>query len=132
MDGEIIKEVLLSALQTIIVVSVPILTTYAVKYLNALKLNIQQKSKSEIVDKLVEKAYAYLECAVVETTETYVKSLKQDGNFSVDEQKEAFEKTKQRFEEVVTDEMIDAIKSTTGSYEAWIASMVEQIIAYNK
>lgn len=132
MDWEIIKEALLSALQTIIVVSVPILTTYAVKYLNALKLNIQQKSKSEIVDKLVEKAYVYLECAVVETTETYVKSLKQDGNFSVDEQKEAFEKTKQRFEEVVTNEMIDAIKSTTGSYEAWIASMVEQIIAYNK
>lgn len=129
---ETLNDVLGTALQTIITVSVPLivaLITYGGKKFTAW---LQDKSQNETVDVYLQRAYNMLENIVITTSETYVKSLKAEGKFNIEEQQKAFLMTKESFEKVVGEEVKSAIKSTVADYDAWVESTVEAIIAKNK
>ena len=112
------NDVIMTALQTIITVTVPLvsaLIVYGVKKATYLS-----------------RAYSMLEDIVVTTSETYVKSLKADGKFDIEEQQQAFEITKNAFEQIASTEIKNAIKSTVADYDAWVRNTVEAIIANTK
>ena len=127
---ETFNDVIMTALQTIITVTVPLISALIVYGIK--KATNWLKSKTETVDTYLNRAYSMLEDIVVTTTETYVKSLKADGKFDIEEQQKAFEITKSAFEQVASEEIKNAIKTTVSDYDAWVKNTVEAIIANTK
>ncbi len=129
---ETFNDVIMTALQTIITVTVPLVSALIVYGIKKATNWLKSKTENETVDTYLNRAYSMLEDIVVTTTETYVKSLKADGKFDIEEQQKAFEITKSAFEQVASEEIKNAIKTTVSDYDAWVKNTVEAIIANTK
>ena len=129
---ETFNDVIMTALQTIITVTVPLISALIVYGIKKASNWLKSKTENETVDTYLNRAYSMLEDIVVTTTETYVKSLKADGKFDIEEQQKAFEITKSAFEQVASEEIKNAIKTTVSDYDAWVKNTVEAIIANTK
>ncbi|MFR7763359.1 MAG: hypothetical protein ACLU1S_09905 [Eubacterium sp.] len=129
---ETFNDVIMTALQTIITVTVPLISALIVYGIKKATNWLKSKTENETVDTYLNRAYSMLEDIVVTTTETYVKSLKADGKFDIEEQQKAFEITKSAFEQVASEEIKNAIKTTVSDYDAWVKNTVEAIIANTK
>lgn len=129
---ETFNDVIMTALQTIITVTVPLISALIVYGIKKATNWLKSKTENETVDTYLNRAYSMLEDIVVTTTETYVKSLKADGKFDIEEQQKAFEITKSAFEQVASEEIKNAIKTTVLDYDAWVKNTVEAIIANTK
>lgn len=129
---ETFNDVIMTALQTIITVTVPLISALIVYGIKKATNWLKSKTENETVDTYLSRAYSMLEDIVVTTTETYVKSLKADGKFDIEEQQKAFEITKSAFEQVASEEIKNAIKTTVSDYDAWVKNTVEAIIANTK
>ena len=129
---ETFNDVIMTALQTIITVTVPLISALIVYGIKKATNWLKSKTENETVDTYLNRAYSMLEDIVVTTTETYVKSLKADGKFDIEEQQKAFEITKSAFEQVASEEIKSAIKTTVSDYDAWVKNTVEAIIANTK
>ena len=129
---ETFNDVIMTALQTIITVTVPLISALIVYGIKKATNWLKSKTENETVDTYLNRAYSMLEDIVVTTTETYVKSLKADGKFDIEEQQKAFEITKSAFEQVDSEEIKNAIKTTVSDYDAWVKNTVEAIIANTK
>lgn len=129
---ETFNDVIMTALQTIITVTVPLISALTVYGIKKATNWLKSKTENETVDTYLNRAYSMLEDIVVTTTETYVKSLKADGKFDIEEQQKAFEITKSAFEQVASEEIKNAIKTTVSDYDAWVKNTVEAIIANTK
>lgn len=129
---ETFNDVIMTALQTIITVTVPLISALIVYGIKKATNWLKSKTENETVDTYLNRAYSMLEDIVVTTTETYVKSLKADGKFDIEEQQKAFEITKSAFERVASEEIKNAIKTTVSDYDAWVKNTVEAIIANTK
>lgn len=129
---ETFNDVIMTALQTIITVTVPLISALIVYGIKKATNWLKSKTENETVDTYLNRAYSMLEDIVVTTTETYVKSLKADGKFDIEEQQKAFEITKSTFEQVASEEIKNAIKTTVSDYDAWVKNTVEAIIANTK
>ena len=129
---ETFNDVIMTALQTIITVTVPLISALIVYGIKKATNWLKSKTENETVDTYLNRAYSMLEDIVVTTTETYVKSLKADGKFDIEEQQKAFEITKSAFEQVASEEIKNAIKTTVSDYDAWDKNTVEAIIANTK
>lgn len=129
---ETFNDVIMTTLQTIITVTVPLISALIVYGIKKATNWLKSKTENETVDTYLNRAYSMLEDIVVTTTETYVKSLKADGKFDIEEQQKAFEITKSAFEQVASEEIKNAIKTTVSDYDAWVKNTVEAIIANTK
>ena len=129
---ETFNDVIMTALQTIITVTVPLISALIVYGIKKATNWLKSKTENETVDTYLNRAYSMLEDIIVTTTETYVKSLKADGKFDIEEQQKAFEITKSAFEQVASEEIKNAIKTTVSDYDAWVKNTVEAIIANTK
>ena len=129
---ETFNDVIMTALQTIITVTVPLISALIVYGIKKATNWLKSKTENETVDTYLNRAYSMLEDIVVTTTETYVKSLKADGKFDIEEQQKAFEITKSAFEQAASEEIKNAIKTTVSDYDAWVKNTVEAIIANTK
>lgn len=129
---ETFNDIIMTALQTIITVTVPLISALIVYGIKKATNWLKSKTENETVDTYLNRAYSMLEDIVVTTTETYVKSLKADGKFDIEEQQKAFEITKSAFEQVASEEIKNAIKTTVSDYDAWVKNTVEAIIANTK
>lgn len=129
---ETFNDVIMTALQTIITVTVPLISALIVYGIKKATNWLKSKTENETIDTYLNRAYSMLEDIVVTTTETYVKSLKADGKFDIEEQQKAFEITKSAFEQVASEEIKNAIKTTVSDYDAWVKNTVEAIIANTK
>ena len=126
------NDVIMTALQTIITVTVPLVSALIVYGVKKATNWLKSKTENETVDTYLSRAYSMLEDIVVTTSETYVKSLKAVGKFDIEEQQQAFEITKNAFEQIASTEIKNAIKSTVADYDAWVRNTVEAIIANTK
>lgn len=126
------NEVLDIIIRVIIVPIIPLLAVY-IKMLIQTKINeIQSKIDNENINKQLEIAKNTLNDCVTETTETYVKSLKEQGKFGVEAQAIALEKTKQAFLSIIGEGTKKALETAYGDYTKWIETSIEKLIKENK
>lgn len=126
------NEILDIAIRAIIIPIIPLLAIY-VKMLIQTKIDeIQAKIDNESLKKQLELAEQILSDCVIETTETYVKSLKEQGKFGVEAQKIAFEATKNKFLSIIGDGTKTALETAYGDYTKWIETSIENLVKENK
>lgn len=130
MEG--LKDLGLALLQAVILAIVPILSGYLIQFIRAKAADIKAGTTNEhilnaifLIEEIVTKAVAFVQ-------QTYVDNLKKDGNFSVEEQKIAFEKAYESIVQLVNDEQKELIESLFGNFSDWLTILIEAAVRKQK
>lgn len=126
------KELMLELLQAVIVVAVPIITTYLCKFLNTKKEEAKAKTENATAQALIESALNAVMTAVSYTNQTYVDVLKRSGTFTVENQREAFQKAYDTAVQIMTQEAADYIDQVYGSISDWLTAQIEAQVKAQK
>lgn len=129
---EILKDIVLVFLQTVIVSGVSVLAKYGVDALIAAKDRINDKSQSEHIDNIIERVGTLVIDVVTETTQTYVDALKKDGKFNKEEQESAFKMSYDKVVEMMNDEYKDIIVTVFGNLQGYLTTQIENAVVLNK
>ena len=119
-------------LYAVITAAVPVLTGFLCKWLASLYENNKSKIKNETVQVVLGQVADMIGAAVETTTGTYVKSLKAEGMFNAEAQKEAFNKTFDAVKKQLTDDAQKIIVETYGDVDTYVTNKIEQFVEASK
>ncbi len=102
-----------------------ILTKYVVDFLNAKRLEIKQKTDSELAEKYTDMVIDTVTTCVIATNQTYVESLKQTGSFNKEAQEQAFQMTLDAVLATLSEEAKKYIKEITGDIDTYLTQLIE-------
>lgn len=126
------KDMLFVLLQAVIIAAVPIITTYLCKFLNTKKTETTEKVKNDTAKTLLAEAFDAVSKAVTSTNQTYVDALKKSGTFTVENQKEALQKSYDTALQIMRQEAKDFITTAYGSLNTWLTTQIEAQVKTQK
>lgn len=126
------NETIQTILTAILVAAVPVITSELVKFLKQQAQAIKDKNKQEGLNKYIDRATKVITDVVTAISQTTVDTLKQQGAFTKEKQKEAFNKAKKEIMELLTQESKEALKEAYGDLDKWIESQIEANVKRNK
>ena len=104
-----------------------------VTYLISVKIKeLKQKTANEIIEKYLAMLDATIQNAVLATTQTYVDSLKKQGKFDAEAQKEAFRLTYDAVMSVLTKDAIEYLNTAIDDFETYVTNKIEADVKLNK
>ncbi len=121
-------EFLQNLLYAIISAAVPVLTIYAVKFLQSLYESNKNKIKNENARETLNRITDMIVAVVETTTSTYVKQLKAENLFNADAQKKAFDITYETVKKQLTAESSAIIEEVYGDVEVYLTNKIEQFV----
>ena len=89
---------------------------------------LNEKIKDKKLAENLSKILIIAENCVKEITQTFVDSLKKEGMFDEEAQKEAFNKCKEKIKSQLSIELIQFIQDNFGDVESYITSLIESTI----
>lgn len=92
----------------------------------------KQKINYETARKYLDMLDVTVQNAVLTTTQTYVDSLKKQGDFDAEAQKEAFRLTYEAVRKQLSDEATKYMTELVGDLETYIANKIEACVKLNK
>lgn len=123
---------LVQIMEVVVIPLLGILTAYIVKMVNAKLGEISDKRKNEIEKKYLDMLSDTISDCVIATTQTYVDSLKQQGEFTVEAQKEAFNQTYTAVMNILSEEAKDYLAEAVGDLNLYITQKIEAEVNLNK
>lgn len=121
-------EILNTLLVTVITTCVPILVTYAVKFLVTKRNAELQKMDDGFVKNTIVDVTDVILASVDSVSQTYVNDLKKEGKFTVQNQQEALDKAVESVKKLVTVDAADIINEKYGDFEEWVKVQIESYI----
>lgn len=109
-----------------------ILTTFIVSYLKKKTEEITATTDNELMDKYLNMLTTTITDCVIATNQTYVESLKQQGKFDLEAQKEAFNLTCTAVMEILSDDAKEYLTNAFGDLEEYIIQKIEAEVNSNK
>lgn len=109
-----------------------VLTAYFVKWVNVKADEITRNKDNELEKKYINMLNDTITDCVIATTQTYVDSLKQQGSFDADAQKEAFEMTYNAVIKLLTEEATEYLNTAIGDLNLYITNKIESEVNLNK
>ena len=109
-----------------------ILTTYAIKFIKVKSEQIMLESENDLIDKYVSIAADIITACVTTTNQTYVDSLKAQGKFDAEAQKEAFSKTAIAVQTLLSEEAKNVLTHAFGDLNTYITTQIEASVNANK
>ena len=126
------NELLVDIFEVCIIPLLGVLTAFFVKWVNTksaeIKTNINDATLSKYMDML---AQTISDC-VIATNQTYVESLKAQGKFDLNAQKEAFNLTKDAVMTILSAEAQEYLSTAVGDLNAYITKKIEAEVNLNK
>ena len=105
---------------------------YFTYYIGVKIQEIKQKTNDETARKYLDMLDVTIQNAVLATTQTYVDSLKKQGKFDAEAQKEAFKLTYDAVMKVLTTDAVKYITSAIGDLETYITNKIEADVKLSK
>ena len=105
---------------------------FIVTWVNAKRKEALAKTDNEVAQKYINIAADVINSAVITTTETYVKSLKNQNLFDATAQQIALEKTKSAVIDTLSNEAKTHLRGLYGDLNKYIESKIEEAIKNNK
>lgn len=127
-----LEELLLTLLQAVIVAAVPVLTTFAVKFLQAKSAQLGSQTENEKARMYLAEITGAITTAVTATSQTYVDALKNTGTFSPEAQLEALEKAKQTAISILSPAAVEFIENVYGDISSFIEAKIEELVHSQK
>ena len=109
-----------------------ILTMYLVQFIRLKSQEITDKTDSDLADKYIQMLTDTITTCVIATNQTYVESLKTQGKFDAEAQKEAFNLTYNAVMAVLTDEAKHYLAAIYGDLTAYITTRIEAEVNVSK
>lgn len=109
-----------------------VLTTFFVKWVNAQAKGLEANAKNDTEKKYIEMLNNTISDCVIATTQTYVDSLKKQGNFDAEAQKVAFTMTYETVINLLTDEATEYLNAAIGDLQLYITQKIESEVKLNK
>lgn len=101
----------------------------AIPYLAA---KLGAKIENERVKRLIAKGEEFVKKSIEMVQQTFVESLKAEGKFDIEAQKEAYKQCYNRWMAMASDDVKAAILNEVGDLDAWLDTMIEAGIVESK
>lgn len=109
-----------------------ILTAYAVTFIRAKRDEIIIKSNNDLITKYSGMLADTIEACVLATNQTYVESLKKEGNFTAEAQQKAFTMTKNAVLNILSAEAKEVLTEAFGDLNTYVNKQIEASVNVNK
>lgn len=125
-------ELLYDIFEVCIIPLLGVLTVYIVKFIQVKSEEIQTLTDNELIDKYVAIAADTISACVLATNQTYVDTLKAQGKFDAEAQKEAFAKTAEAVKTLLSEDAQMVLSEAFGDLEVYITTQIEAAVKFNK
>ena len=109
-----------------------VLVTYLVKYINTKSQELEASTDNELAKKYISLLSSTITNCVIATNQTYVETLKKQGKFDAEAQKEAFNMTLNAVMALLTDEAKKYLSEIYGDLNTYITNQIEATVNQNK
>ena len=109
-----------------------VLVTYLVKYINTKSKELEASTDNELAKKYISLLSTTITNCVIATNQTYVETLKKQGKFDAEAQKEAFNMTLNAVMALLTDEAKQQLSEIYGELNTYITNQIEATVNQNK
>ena len=109
-----------------------VLVTYLVKYINTKSEELEANTDNELAKKYISLLSSTITNCVIATNQTYVETLKKQGKFDAEAQKEAFNMTLNAIMALLTDEAKQYLSEIYGDLNTYITNQIEATVNQNK
>lgn len=115
-------------LYILITAAVPVLTTYVCKFLytkwTESKVNIKNEQIQDTLDKVTNMVLDVVQA----TNQTFVDSLKKNGEFTKEAAIEAFNKSKETVVKMLSDDAVTIITEVYGDIDVYLDTLIESLV----
>ena len=125
-------ELLAQIFKICIIPLLAVLTRYAVKFFQAKSDELTQRTNNEIAEKYAKLITDTITDCVIATNQTYVDSLKKQGKFDGEAQKQAFQETYIAVMDVLSEDAKTYIEETMGDLQTYLIKRIEATVNANK
>lgn len=119
-------------MEVVVIPLLGILTAYVVKIVNAKLEEVSASRKNELEKKYIDMLNDTISDCVIATTQTYVESLKKQGSFDAEAQKEAFNQTYGAVMGILSEEAKEYLNEAIGDLNLYITQKIEAEVSINK
>ena len=126
------SELLTQIFQVCIIPLLGVLTTFIIKWINVKSNQIQKDNDNALANKYIQMLTDTINSCVIATNQTYVESLKKQGKFDAEAQKQAFEQTTQAVLTILSQEAKDYLANIYGDLNKYISEKIEASVNINK
>ena len=126
------QELILTIFQVCIIPLLGVLTTFFVKWVNAKSAEIQTNIDDATLRKYMGMLTETIADCVVATNQTFVETLKAQGKFDEEAQKEAFRQTSMAVIQILSEDAKEYLSSAVGDLETYITKKIEAEVNLNK
>ena len=119
-------------MEVVIIPLLGILTAYVVKLVNTKIEDINKERDNVLEEKYLTMLGATISDCVTATTQTYVESLKKQGKFDAEAQKEAFNQTYTAVMNILSEEAKKYLTVAVGDLNLYITQKIEAEVNSNK
>ena len=125
-------ELLSQIFEVCIIPLLGVLTTFFVKWVKTRNKETQANIDNATLAKYMDMLTQTITDCVIATNQTYVESLKKQGAFNLEAQKEAFNLTKNAVLEILSDDAKEYLSSAIGDLNVYITKKIEAEVKLNK
>lgn len=105
---------------------------YLISLVKTKKKVLYAETDSELVQKYLDMLEETIIDCVIATNQTYVNALKDKNAFTVEAQKEAFQKTYDAVMAILTEDAKEYLTSAVGDLQVYITNKIEATVAQEK
>ena len=109
-----------------------VLTTFLILFINKKSQELKAQTDNELYHKYIDMLEQTVVNCVIATNQTYVDSLKKQGKFDLEAQKEAFSRTYNQVMLILADDAKVYLESAVGDLNAYITNMIETQVKLNR
>ena len=109
-----------------------VLTTFLILFINKKSQELKATTDNELYHKYIDMLEETVVNCVIATNQTYVDSLKKQGKFDLEAQKEAFNRTYNQVMLILADDAKVYLESAVGDLNAYITNMIETQVKLNR
>ena len=115
-------------LYILITAAVPVLTTYICKFLYTKWTESKVNIKNEQIQGTLDKVTNMILDVVQATNQTFVDSLKKNGEFTKEAAIEAFNKSKETVVKMLSDDAVAIITEVYGDIDVYLDTLIESLV----
>ena len=109
-----------------------VLTTFLILFINKKSQELKAQTDNELYHKYIDMLEETVINCVIATNQTYVDSLKKQGKFDLEAQKEAFNRTYSQVMLILADDAKIYLESAVGDLNVYITNMIETQVKLNR
>lgn len=126
------QQIITTILEICIIPLLGILTKMLVTYLQTKSKELASKTDNEIAEKYIKMLTETITSCVVSTNQTYVETLKNKGEFTIEAQKAAFKDTYENVLKILSEDCKDYLQEAFGDLETYITNRIEAEVKAQK